>query len=321
MDWKPKDQVLNWLLEDNQPSVRYQTLTGLLDYSEDRPDSKSSYNQIPTKGWAADILERQRPGGYWESEKSLYRPKYTATNWMALVLSDLGLTKDHPKIRKMCDLFFDRWLQEKSSDNIFHDEVCIVGNTARMLTRFGYVDDSRVARLIDRLLEDQKSDGGWHCWNNEKKGALDGWEALAAFAVLSKSRMTRKVQNSIERGAEFYLKRKLMNEGTSKYRPWFRFHYPIHYYYDITVGLDVLTKLGYSKDKRLEPALEILRKKRQADGTWLMEKIHPDPPSYAWGKHNLESKVKPFALEPEGRPSKWITLTALRILNRVYFSN
>ena len=45
--------------------------------------------------------------------------------------------------------------------------------------------------------------------------------------------------------------------------------------------------------------------------------VHPDPASYAWGKGNLKWEVRPFALEEAGRPSKWITLTALRVLKRV----
>lgn len=306
------DSILNWLLEESEPAVRYRTLVDLLEKSPNHPDARQSYSEISKKGWAANILKKQKPWGYWETPKDLYRPKYTATNWMALVLSDLGLTKDDPRIKKTCDLFFTYWLDEKT-DNVFHDEVCIVGNTARFLTRFGYDGDPRVAKLFDRLLEDQREDGGWNCYPG--KGTLDGWEALAAFAVLPKSWLTRKIKSSIERGAEFYLERNLIHEG-AKYLPWFRFHYPVHYYYDVLVGLDTLSRLGYGKDPRMEPALEILRKKRRKDGTWILDKIHPDPSSYAWGKGNLKSKMKPFALEREGEPSKWITLSALSVLKR-----
>lgn len=249
------------------------------------------------------------------SDKSLYRPKYIATNWMALILSDLGLTKDNPRIAKTAGQYFDRWLREDSSDNIFKDEVCIVGNTARMLTRFGYGDDRRVRRLFDRLLEDQKADGGWDCFGR-RNGTLDGWEALAAFAAIPDSERSREVKSSIERGVEFYSERELLREG-KRYLPWSRLHYPVHYYYDVLVGLDIITRLGYGGDKRLGPALKLLNGKRQRDGTWLLERVHPDPPSFAWGKGNLKSKVTPFALEKAGRPSKWITLTALRVLKRV----
>src|SRR5207249_4039672 len=80
------------------------------------------------------------------------------------------------------------------------------------------------------------------------------------------------MERSISRGAEFYLERKLFEEGR-RYAPWFRFHYPTHYYYDVLVGLDVLTVLGYAGDRRLQPALRILREKRQSDGTWFLDRI------------------------------------------------
>jgi len=82
------------------------------------------------------------------------------------------------------------------------------------------------------------------------------------------------------------------------------------------VGLDVITALGFGGDSRLKPALEILDSRCQ-NGRWSIDRIHPDPRSYAWGKHNLRWKAKPFALEQAGRPSKWVTLTALRVRKRV----
>ena len=230
------------------------TLVDLLGRPQSDTEVKRAYSNISKKGWAFDILRKQKEKGYWESRKSLYRPKYTATNWRAIVLSDLGLTSENKNIRKAADLFFKYWLALPSGDNIFNDEVCIVGNAARMLTRFGYGDDFRVRKLFDRLVEDQKDDGGWHCFESTH-GTLDGWEGLAAFAVLPKSKRTKSINKSVERGAEFYLERNLFREG--KYLPWFRFHYPNHYYYDILVGLDVITNLGYGGDKRLSSALRI----------------------------------------------------------------
>ncbi len=119
-----------------------------------------------------------------------------------------------------------------------------------MLTRFGYADDPRVKRIFRWLVNDQKEDGGWHCFKSET-GTLDCWEALAALSALPKSKRTRSINASIEKGVEFYLERALHKEG-KKYEPWYRFHYPIHYYYDILVGLNVLTSLGFAADSRLE---------------------------------------------------------------------
>ena len=310
----PRDPTLAWLLDESQPAVRYHTLTSLLDLPESHPDVSEARSKIPKRGWAADILARQRPDGRWESDQSVYRPKYTASNWMAIVLSDLGMTRDDERIARTAELFFQEWMDERKK-NKFDGEVCMVGNTARFMTRFGYQRDPRVKRLFDRLLEDQKSDGGWHCWGSAA-GTLDCWEALAAFAVIPEGDRSREIRRAIARGAEFYLERRLFEEGPSRYRPWFRLHYPTHYYYDILVGLDVVTALGFGGDKRLEPALDILRRKGRS-GRWPIDRVHPDPPSYAWGRHNLRHETKPFALERAGLPSKWVTLTALTVLRRV----
>jgi len=308
---------LDWLLEESQPAARYFALTDLLGREESDPEVAKASSQISMKGWAASILKAQMPDGRWETKSPstpLYGPKYTSTNWMALILSDFGFTKASPRIRKVADLYFKEWLSLPSWGNAFNDEVCIVGNTARMMTKFGYGDDFRVRKLFDRLVEDQKEDGGWHCFRSDS-GSLDCWEALAAYASLPESLRTRKIKESIERGAEFYLKRKLFDDGHRKYAPWFRFHYPYHYYYDVLVGLDVLTRLGYGGDKRLRPALAIMKKKRTTGGTWLLDRVHPD--IGAGAQYSMRRTPVPFALEVAGKPSKWITLTALRVAKRV----
>ncbi len=244
----------------------------------------------------------------------LYFPPYRSTNWRALVLADLGLDSTDPRIRKIADLFFEFKLRLSSPYNFFHEEVCIAGNTARAMTRFGYGEDPRVRRLYDWLLDDQREDGGWNC-SQGTPGTLDAWEALAAFASVPRAKRPARMDRAIETGAEFYLKRELLHDGRT-YVPWSRLHYPNHYFYDVLVGLDVLTRLGFGGDPRLRPALELLHAKRRHDGTWILDKVHPDvgagvriaPPTM---------KVRPLEIEPAGQPSKWITLTALRVLKRV----
>ena len=313
---KIQPRVLNWLLEKEQPSVRYYTLVDLQDRKRDDPKVSEALSQIPRKGWAAEILSTQAPRGNWESLRSLYRPKYTATNWRAIVLADLGITAKDARIRATCDLFFEKWLSTRKHSLFDEPEVCVVGNLARTLASFGYADDARVKRLFDGLVSSQKGDGGWHCFPSDS-GSLDCWEGLAAYAALQPTKWTRSIKRSVERGVEFYLERQLCEEGKARYEPWFRFHYPVHYYYDLLVGLDTITSLGYGKDeRRLNRAVKVLKEKRRADGTWNLDAVHPDLGRGAnYGP--FKKRPKRFALEAEGKPSKWITLTALRILKRI----
>ena len=293
--------------------MRYFTLVDLLGHPPSSGETRSAYDQISRRGWAKQILDAQRKGGNWESRKSIYRPKYTATNWRMLVLSDLGLTKKNRRIERACELFFADWLKEELP--VTEGEICIVGNLARMLTRFGYIDDTRVKGLFNWIVKNQKDDGGWHCFKS-KTGTLDCWEGLGAFAALPRGLWTRSIKRSAERGAEFYLERHLMEEGP-RYGPWLRLHYPNHYYYDILLGLDIVTKLGYADDKRLRPALAILEKKARADGTWAIDKVHPDVESRYRPHYRLKGEPKAFALEEPGEPSKWMTLKSLRVMKRV----
>ena len=320
-DEERNKKVIDWLLQSEQPAVRYLTLVDLLDRKQDDPQVKSARSRIPRVGWAAEQLHQLGSKGFWESHapKSLkdwinftYYPKYSSTNWRALALSDMGLDSSNPRIRKIADLIFEYKLRLGSPFNFFHEEVCIAGNTARMMTRFGYGDDHRVRKLFDWLIEDQRDNGGWNC-SQGTPGTLDCWEALAAFAALPKSKRSSKMEDSISKGAEFYLERKLFEEGR-RYSPWFRFHYPNHYFYDILVGLDVITQLGFGADRRLEPALNLMKEKRRADGTWQMDRLHPDIRS---GIEPGSEKYRPLIVEQPGKSSKWITLKALRVLKRV----
>ena len=313
------DPVVRWLLGDDQPAVRYHALRDILDYSPAESHVKETYEQIARRGWAAEILKTQKPGGFWESGENLYRPKYAATIWKLIVLSDLGATRGHDKrIATTCQLFLDGYPQSDGGFDVPGSkypgsEVCLTGNLARTLFRCGYEDDQRVAAAFGWLVDNQRDDGGWHCDESSKVGTLDCWEALSAFSYLPRARWTRSIKNSVEKGAEFYLERNLYREGNRIYKPWLRIHYPVHYYYDILVGLDALTALGYGGDKRLKVALEILRKKRARDGTWAPEAVHPD---LGWGAGYRTSHPIRFALEDVGKPSKWITFLAVRVLKR-----
>jgi squalene cyclase len=306
------DKVIKWLLEDNQPSIRYLTLTQLLGKPDKDPDVRSAREMITQRGWVADILSKQYLGR-WNSEESLYRPKYISTNWMLLILSDLGLTKKDPRIGNACELWIKRFAKRDGgfgTDTARTSEMCIVGNTARALVKFGYVEHPRVKSAFQWLVDDQKENGGWRCgW---RRGILDGWEAMSAFAAYPREKWTRSIKKAVERGAEFYLSREMHKEG-KRYEPWYRFHYPVHYYYDLLVGLDFMAALGFGGDRRLKYAVSLLREKRRSDGKWNLDAVHPDLEGQI-ARLYARRPPTPFSLEPAGQPSKMITLRGLRVL-------
>ncbi len=199
---------------------------------------------------------------------------------------------------------------------------CYTANMTRGLIRLGYEDDPRVVRTLGWLVQTAHPKGGWTCRfagnGPAPSRTLDAWEGLGAFAVYPRSKWTRGMQTCVERGAEYFLEHELHIQG-DRYEPWYRFHWPIHYYYDILVGLDVLTALGYGDDRRLEYALDLLRKKQRPDGRWNLDanQTDPDPESAKWFAQHPKQRPIPLTFEAAGRPSKMITLRALTVLSRV----
>jgi hypothetical protein len=314
-----ESDVLDWLLEEDQPGVRYRTLTQLMGQPEKDEDVVEARRQIPRTGWASEILRERRPEGWWVDGKSLYRPKYLATNWKLLVLADLGVTRSLPEVAESCELWMNRL---GSSDGGFGSSpksaghLCVAGNTARALIQFGFENDPRVRRALDWLVRSADPKGGWSCFGAGRN--LDSWEALSAFAVYPRSKWNPELKSAAERGTEFFLQRELHLQG-GRYEPWFRFHYPVHYYYDLLVGLDLVTALGHGSDPRIEFALSVLQQKRRPDGRWNLDAVHPDVEGgmAEWFRKHPKDRPTPWGLEAPGRPSKMVTLRALTVLSRI----
>jgi len=323
-----KKSAIEWLLEDNQPAIAYRTLTEVFCRSIRDHEVMTARGNIAKKGWARDILDSQLPDGFWVHDKSLFNPTFHATFWMLLILSDLGMTKEDSRIERACQLWMDR---NATRDGGFsygqsgkgNGHLCVTGNSARALVMFGYVDHPKVTRAFEWLVKNQAERGGWSCWNfgkpPYKKRTLDSWEPLSAFAVYPKQKWTRSMKVACERGAEFFLERELHKEG-ARWEPWYRFHYPVHYYYDLLVGLDFMTALGYARDRRLGYAISVLKEKRGQDGRWILDANRPEESVAldSWRKQHPNSRaMTPFVLEQTGQPSKMITYRAMRVLERV----
>jgi hypothetical protein len=195
-----------------------------------------------------------------------------------------------------------------------HQYSCLTGNVATALIRLGYADDQRVKKALRWLVKIQNSDGGWLCpyWRahvKDKHGCFFGTICpVEAFSEIGEKNLTGEMRVSMERGAEFLLMHRLFkadHHGNRIINPhWLTLSFPTFTTYNILRGLDVLTRLGYVKDERLDDAVEVLMEKRQKNGTWILE--------------NTPSGRMQANIETKGEPSKWVTLIALRTLKRLY---
>ena len=105
-------------------------------------------------------------------------------------------------------------------------------------------------------------------------------------------------------GEEYLLERKLFRRkstGAVVDPAWLQFSFPTRWHYDVLRGLEYFRAAGDPPDPRVDEVMDLLRSKQQSDGTWLLENTHPG--------------AVHFALEDgDGRPSRWNTLRALRVL-------
>ena len=321
----PRDEVLDWLLEADQPSIRYLTLTQLLGRKESDADVRDAKASIPKIGWASEILARRDPAGWWARDRGWLEPRFLGTHWNMLALADLGATRAIPEVRQSSEYWMGKSPLVGGGVGGFgkgKGHHCYTANMARGLIRLGYEDDPRVRKTLDWLVKTAHPKGGWTC-RFAKDGpapsrTLDAWEGLGAFAAYPRSKWTPAMKDCVERSAEYYLEHELHVQG-ERYEPWYRFHWPIHYYYDLLVGLDCLTALGYANDRRLGYALDLLRKKQRPDGRWNLDAVQPDlaPAAARWYAEHPDQRPTPLAFETAGLPSKMITLRALTVLSRI----
>jgi hypothetical protein len=321
----PPKKPVDWLLEEDQPSIRYLALTQLQGKRGTDSEVREARARIPSSGWVAEILGQRNPAGWWVRDRGWMEPRFIATHWNMLALADLGATRSTPEIRASAEYWMAKSPLQGGGVGGFgkgKGHHCYTANMARALIRLGYEDDPRVQRTLEWLVKTAHPNGGWTC-RYAKDGpatsrSLDAWEGLGAFAAYPRSKWTRSMQDCVERGAEYYLERELHIQG-ERYEPWYRFHWPVHYYYDLLVGLDILTALGYADDPRLAYALDLLRSKQRADGRWNLDADQPDPdPEGAkWYAEHPKNRPTPLSFEVAGQPSKMITLRALTVLSRV----
>jgi len=301
MAFAATNRVMAWLLDPSEPSIRYLASRDLL---EPRPSSRRLHrlrDQVSRGGWAADILSRQREATWWARKDTCYWPKMRGTFWQLELLADLGVMREDRRVASAVEHMLRIHLAPDGGFSPFGppkpSHFCSTGIMVRTLVRMGYGGDERVAAAVRWLVDAQLEDGGWDC-HVPSKGTLDAWEALAAFAEIPPARRSSSVADAIDRGAEFFLQRRLLREGAA-YPRWRQLHYPWHYWYDVLVGLHTLTALGYGTDSRIGDAFAVLERRRGTDGRWSLDGTNGD-----------------LRVESPHRPSKMVTLLALSTLKR-----
>lgn len=323
-----------WLLEDDplNPGVRYFALRDLTAVAPDAPALRAARRQVMAEGPVPVILAHQHPDGYWV--KPGYLPKYTGTMWSLTFLAQLGADGDHPQIRQACEHLFayataahGGLSADGRNSGLIH---CLQGNLCAALIDFGYLGDARLDAALDWLARSITGEGiapntqkeapvhylrsansapGFVCSaNNHLPCAWGAVKALLALGKVPQAQRTPTMRAALATGVDFLLN---CDPATAMYpmgysakpnRSWFKFGFPIAYVTDVLQIVGVLVGLGYGRDPRLQNALELVRSKQDEQGRWKLEYTYN-------GKTWVD-------VETQGQPSKWVTLRALRVLQR-----
>lgn len=309
--------AIEWLL-DSDPSIRWQVLRDLLHEPADVVAAERA--RVAEEGWGARLLSLQGSDGQWAGgacfpARHLYDENAPGQPWTSTLptlqlLHDLGVDPASDRVRRAIAAVRQHCRWEHAGQPFFDGEVepCINGRTVTLGIYFG----EDVSAVVDRLLGEQLDDGGWNCEaeRGSKRSSfattINVLEGLLAFEQATGG--TTESITARRRAEEYLLERHLFRRkstGQVVNDSWLQFSFPVRWQYDVLRALDYFRFTGEQPDRRISEALELLRSKQQPDGTWLLENTHPG--------------AVHFTLEEDGKPSRWTTLRALRVLQ--WFDN
>ncbi len=331
-DWKSilKADPTDWLMEEQNPSVRYFTLTELLDFSPDDALVIKAKRTILTTGPVPVILSKQERGGYWEVPQDFYiRAKYRGTVWNIISLAQLGVDSGEERARKAGEFILGASQDKQSggfsykpgSDGGDHESVipCLTGNMVYSLIRFGFLEDPRVEKAIDWITRFQRFDDGegpapkgWlydrykQCWG--KHTCMMGVvKILKTLAEIPTEKRSEPVSAVIEKSAEYLLKHHLFKQSHNldmvAKTEWTHFGFPLMWKTNTLEMLEILTRLGYH-DPRMQETVDLVLSKQDDQGRWLLETTF-----------NGRTLVR---IEELHKQRKFVTLQALRALKSWY---
>jgi hypothetical protein len=327
---------LPWLLEHDpdNPGVRYFALKELLDKPSDDPEVAEACQAVMSTGPVPVILEAQEPEGYWVKPGPGYTPQYRATVWAVTMLSQLGADGTDERVRRGCEYVLGHAIDKNGAFSMSaipsQAILCLNGQVLAAVLDLGWLGDHRVDRALEWLARVVTGEGvapteekgaplrylksgtcgpGFCCGYNAKKPCAWGAvNVMHAFSKLPQDARTPLVDKAIDAGLELLLSKDPavadypMGSGSKPSGNWFKLGFPLFYVTDVLQNLAVLASFGYGTGSRLSGAIDLVLSKQDEQGRWKLE--------YTYNGRTLVD------IEEKGKPSKWVTLRALRLLKR-----
>ena len=300
-----RQEIINWLLEGDV-AIQYQTHRDLL--CKDRPDLRE---RISREGWGAAFLSKRKPNKHWG--RKFYQPKWTSSHYTLLDLRYLNINPRQPEAMETVAKIAS---EEKAldggvnpSENILQSDVCLNGMFMNYGCYFG-VQAAEMNSIVDFVLSQKLPDGGFNCRFN-RSGArhsslhstLSVAEGISEYEYNGYTYRLKELKAAQDSAIEFILMHKLfLSDRTGEIirKDFLKLTYPCRWRYDILKALDYFQYAKIPRDDRMQDAIDVILKKRNKDGTWNVQAKHPG--------------AQHFEMEKAGKPSRWNTLRALRVL-------
>ena len=326
--------IRDWLLEEDaqNPGVRYFALKDLLDHPADDPEVVAARRAVMEQGPVPAILTAQDEAGFWEKRGEGYYPKYRGTVWSIIYLAQLGADPADPRVRAGGEYLLENG---RASTGVFSltgtpagNIYCLAGNLGAALQDLGFGTDPRLQEALELMARFATGQGiapqgergaplhylksgacgpGFCCSANN--GLDCAWGAVKVLRALARVPETERkpvTQAALDAAVEFLFS---VDPATAGYpagysdkpsRSWFRFGFPLYYVTDVLQTAEALTEAGLGGDARLAATYDLIQSKRDKAGRWKLE-YHYTGKTWA-------------DVEEKGKPSKWVTLRALRVL-------
>jgi hypothetical protein len=304
---KETDARIAWLLEGDI-SIRYQVTRDFLDR-----DETLLRERILREGWGKAYMDRQNSGGGWGD--AYYSPKWISSHYTLLDLKNLCAPPDDRRIRRCIDEAIAR---EKGVDGGINpsktrpwSDICVNGMFLNFACYFG-AEEEGLHSIIDHLLGNLGEDGGFNCecaHNGYARGhssmhtTLSVLEGFLEYRANGYSYRIDEVREAEGRAREFLLMHRLFRSdrtGEIIDAKFLRFTYPYRWKYTVLRAMDYFRATEHPYDTRMREALDVIYNKCGMSGIWKLQS------KFSGREH--------FAMEPVGEPSRWVTMTALRVL-------
>ncbi|MDE9365148.1 hypothetical protein PZ938_05960 [Luteipulveratus sp. YIM 133132] len=320
-------QVVDDLLEHDEPSIRWLTRTTVLHEDDGSPACVRLRGEIRESVRVRALLD-----GHAELRPDTYG-KWHGAHWVLAHLTELGYPSGQAEVQPLLDEVLTAWtapyfrrsqvLIGRSSGSVVpvvagrhRVHASLQGSALLSAVRLG-PQDERVATLAGMLRRWQWDDGGWNCDRHThaiSSSAHETWLPMRGLHAYAVDADDETAAGAARRAAEVLLARRVVLRRSSDqpgHRDWLRLRYPAYWHYGLLVGLVALDELGLLRDERCAQALDLLEQQRLPSGWWS-----------AQGRYYRGVGTEPGAsidyvdwgAADRRTPNPWVTVKALAVL-------